>query len=42
MAAVDHLAAYARAHDVHRLRLETGIHQHADHPVIRAGGLLIQ
>ncbi len=26
---LDHLAAYARAHDVHRLRLETGIHQHA-------------
>ena len=29
MAAVNHLAAYAKAHDVHRLRLETGIHQHA-------------
>ena len=26
---LDHMAAYARTHDVGLLRLETGIHQHA-------------
>ncbi|HMO55967.1 MAG TPA: GNAT family N-acetyltransferase, partial [Roseiflexaceae bacterium] len=29
VALLDHLAAYARAHGISRLRLETGIHQHA-------------